>query len=341
MHFGLVTAHPRRDWHSRRLAEACARRGEVDIVRPTDLALRDGTVRVRGEDTRRFDVWILARALGRHGDPDFQCALYRGLSTLGFPVLNPIDALLTAEDKAATSFLLARAGVPTPRFIAVQRLSDARAALAEFGVAVAKPPYGSLGIGVERIAADEASAKRRLTDRLERYGVLYLQDWVGRAPAEDYRIFVVGGDVAAAMARTAPDGEFRTNVYQGGRPRPIQPTAAQCRVAVAAARQLGLEYAGVDVVETADGPTIIEVNGTPSWRTLYETTGLDMADAIVARAVALADRGLDAEAPRPQHPTVGGRDAQRTGENEGRERRHDRRGSGTQRRPKGSGRARP
>jgi ribosomal protein S6--L-glutamate ligase len=304
--FGVISAYPRRDWQSRRLIAACARRGAVEVFAPTELALTERTVRARGHDARRFDVWFLARGLGRHGDPDFQCGVYRALGRLGLPVLNPVDALLAAEDKAETSFLLARAGVPTPAMRAAQDLESAERALAELGDAVAKPPYGSLGIGVERVVAGAPDSRRRLAALLRQHGVVYLQRWVGRTPPEDLRLFVAGPEIAGAIARVAPDGDFRANVHQGGQARAFRPDAALGAMAVAAARALGLEYAGVDVIVGPDGPTVIEVNGTPSWRAVHEATGLDMAEAIVAHSESFAVgklewRGLDAEATGPQY----------------------------------------
>jgi ribosomal protein S6--L-glutamate ligase len=294
LHFAVITAHPRRDWQSARIIEACARRGEVEVFRPWELGLAVGAGATRvvagGRDARERDAWLLARAVGERGDAEFQCTTYRALEALGLPVVNPVDALLRAEDKVATSFLLSRAGVPTPPVRAVQRLPEALAALAELGGAVAKPPYGSLGVGVVKLDAGGARARARLQRLLQRHGVAYLQAWVGREPAEDLRLFVVGDEVAAAMVRSAPDGDFRTNVGRGGRSRALRPNADVARIAVSAARALGLAYAGVDVIETDDGPTVLEVNGTPSFRTLSEVTGLDMAEAIVAHAVALIAR---------------------------------------------------
>jgi ribosomal protein S6--L-glutamate ligase len=288
---GVISADPRRDWRSRRLIEACARRGEVEVFHPTELALTERTVRARGRDARGFDAWILARALGRRGDPDFHCAAYRALELLGPPVVNPIDAMLRAEDKVESSFVLARAGVPTPRTRAVQRLAEAEQALAELGDAVAKPPYGSLGLGIVRLRAGAQEARAILRALLGEHQVVYLQDWVGREPAEDLRLFVAGSAVAGAISRTARPGDFRTNVHQGGQARAASPRPELLRLAIAAARALGLAFAGVDIIDGAAGPTVIEVNGMPSWRAVLEATGRDMADAIVAHALELAAHG--------------------------------------------------
>jgi ribosomal protein S6--L-glutamate ligase len=103
-------------------------------------------------------------------------------------------------------------------------------------------------------------------------------------------VFVVGGRARAAIARHAPPGEWRTNVVRGGRTEPVRPGRAVLAVAEAAARALRLDYAGVDLVPTGEGATVIEVNGNPSWRGILEATGLDMAEVIAEHVLGRALR---------------------------------------------------
>ena len=168
--FGVVSAYPAKDWHSRRLVGACAALGRAEVLAPSSFGVRVGagaaTVTVAGRDAREWDVLLLPRALGPAGDPDFQCLAYRGAAELGVPLVNPVAALLAAEDKVRTSWLLARAGLPTPAVAAVQSVGEAREALAALGTAVVKPPWGSLGIGIVRLAAGDAGAARVLAAAL-------------------------------------------------------------------------------------------------------------------------------------------------------------------------------
>jgi ribosomal protein S6--L-glutamate ligase len=92
--------------------------------------------------------------------------------------------------------------------------------------------------------------------------------------------------VAGAIARIAAPGEFRTNVHQGGRPEPTRLDASTEAVAVRASRVLGLDYAGVDLLENEEGPVVLEVNGTPLFRGIYQATGRDMAIDIVEHVLA-------------------------------------------------------
>ncbi len=300
--FGVVTAWARHDWHSRRLLAACGRRGVAAFVDPADLAAfaGDGAPRVRAMNRAlpRFDAFVLARGLGRSGDPDVQFEIYRALEASGAVVVNRIDALLAAQDKFRTSWLLRRAGIPTPRAAVAQTLPGALAALGEIGEAVVKPVFGSLGEGVARLRDDRAG-RRALRERLARDGAVYLQSWIEN-PGRDLRVFVVGGEAAAAMERRAAPGEWVTNLARGGRPLALGARPAVRGVAERAARALGLDYAGVDVIEAGAGPTVIEVNGNPSWRGILEATGVDMADPIAQHVLdrALRRRGASGESER-------------------------------------------
>jgi ribosomal protein S6--L-glutamate ligase len=288
----VVTAWPDEDWHSKRLLAACARRGVAATVDPAALAAfvddREVEVHLGNRLASSFDALLLARGLGRSGDPDVQFEIYRALEGTGAVVVNRIDALLAAQDKLRTSWLLRRAGVPTPRAAAAQSAREAVAALAMLGEAVVKPLAGSLGDGLERVRPDRAG-RRRLLDRMERDGAVYLQQFVAH-PGEDARLFVVGGRVAGAMARIAALGEWRTNVERGARVRPLHPDRMMSGIAVRAAQALGLDWAGVDVVTGPTGPTVLEVNGNPSWVGILEATGEDMAEPIAEHVWARAQR---------------------------------------------------
>jgi tetrahydromethanopterin:alpha-L-glutamate ligase len=289
---GVITAWPEADWHSQRLLAACARRGEAVALDPAELAGsvdEDGlSVTAGGEEASTFDAFLLARGLGRTGDPDVQFEIYRGLEACGALVVNRLEPLLAAQDKFRSSTLLARAGISTPRAWVVQTADDADRALMALGEAVAKPVAGSLGEGIDR-ARPDAVGRATVRARVAREGAVYLQEYVPH-PGRDVRVFVVGGRARAAIARHAPPGEWRTNVAIGGWAEavPLEPELAP--VAEAAAAAIGLDYAGVDLAIGAGGPTVIEVNGNPSWQGILEATGLDMADAIAEHVLGRALR---------------------------------------------------
>lgn len=295
--FGVVTAWPEQDWHSRRLVSACARRVSAVVIDPAELAPRIGddgfSLRAGRNELSGFDALLLVRGLGRTGDGDVQFECYRAAEEAGTLVVNRIDALLAAQDKLRTSWLLSRVGVATPPCAVAQSPRAALDALAWLGKAVAKPMAGSLGDGVELVSADRAG-RRRIVERLGTEGAVYLQAWVPN-PGRDLRLFVVGRRVVGAIERVAQDGVVVANVSRGAQVRPVRRDAQVEEMAVAATGALGLDWAGVDVVRGPRGPQVIEVNGNPSWQGILEATGEDMAEPIaehvLARALRRAGRG--------------------------------------------------
>lgn len=287
LRFAVLTAYVGEDWHSERVVAALSELGEAVVVDPADLGGRlDAghlTVQIGARSAPAFDAFVLVRGLSPRGDADAQFALYRALSQAGAIVVNRLDALLDAQDKFRTSHLLQRAGVPTPRAALVQSPPDVVALVRAWGDVVVKPLYGSLGEGVERIQANEAG-ERRASERVAKEGALCVQQFVPN-PGHDTRAFVVGGKLVAAVERVAAEGEFRTNVARGARPRPAHPTASVATVAECAAQALGLDYAGVDILEGPQGFQVIEVNGNPSFDMIWDATGQDMGIEI-ARYVA-------------------------------------------------------
>lgn len=287
---GIISAYPEEDWHARRILEAARERAEAELLSPLDFAADVGPAHSRllvgGRSHIEYDALLTPRALGDEGDPELQLELYRTLAEEGALLVNDVRSLVTAIDKFKTSWLLGRMGLPTPRAIVTQRPEDARRALAALGGrAVAKPLYGSLGIGVELVTSEEAAI-----ECLSRWKALYLQEFVVsvNGGGADLRAFIVGHEVAAAIRRIAPPGEFRTNIHLGGVAEEVQLRPDVARLAVAATRCLCLDYAGVDLMETPAGPVVLEVNGTPLFRGIYEATGRDMAISIVEYALARA-----------------------------------------------------
>lgn len=298
--FGVVTAWPEEDWHSRRLVAACRRRGATAALDPADLSavMGQGAVELRaGAGRCDFDAFVLARGLGRRGDADVQFEIYRIMEAAAV-VANRIDALLSAQDKLRTSWLLRREGVPTPPAAAVQRPEAALEVLDAFGEVVLKPIAGSLGDGVAR-ASRGLAGRKVVLEALERAGAVYLQRYVPHA-GRDARLFVVGHRVAGAMERVAARGEWRTNVGLGASVLPLRPSPADRRAAVTAARALGLDWAGVDLVHGPGGPAVLEVNGNPSWLGLLDATGEDMAEAIAEHVWARARRRRAARVGTPE-----------------------------------------
>jgi tetrahydromethanopterin:alpha-L-glutamate ligase len=215
-------------------------------------------------------------------------ALHR-VAAAGVPILNSPRAVEAAVDKYLTLALLEAAGLPVPLTWAGQGATEGLAAFDVLGGdVVVKPLFGSEGRGLIRISDKELAW--RTFHALERLGaIIYLQRFI-RHPGHDYRVFVLRGQVIGVMRRHASAGDWRTNVSLGGRPErcDLEPVAE--RLALAAARAIGAEMAGVDLIPDLDRGqlVVLEVNAVPGWRALARVTGIDIAAEIL---MALRDSG--------------------------------------------------
>jgi ribosomal protein S6--L-glutamate ligase len=155
---------------------------------------------------------------------------------------------------------------------------------------------GSQGNGV--VLAERVSASRSVIEAFRGlYANFLVQEFVAEAKGADIRCFVVGETVVAAMHRQAEPGEFRSNLHRGGRASPVRLTAAEKRTALRAARVLGLEVAGVDLLRSRSGPLVLEVNSSPGLEGIEATTGVDVAGAIIGHVYS--------RLPRPRRRSQG------------------------------------
>ncbi len=201
------------------------------------------------------------------------------------PAWNDARAIERCVDKSMTSFLLARAGIPTPRSWTVEGEAAARALVereAAHGPLVLKPLFGAEGRGLRLI---ERAAE--LPPVAEVAGVYYLQRFVrtGEAAFQDMRVLVCAGQVLGAMARVSR--HWITNIRRGGSPEPMRPDHQLCALALRAAAAVGAVYAGVDLLRDRSGQIfVLEVNSMPAWRGLQRVTEHPIARRIAAALLA-------------------------------------------------------
>jgi RimK family alpha-L-glutamate ligase len=177
---------------------------------------------------------------------------------------------------------LARAGLATPETVVCERSEDAIAAFRGMGDVIVKPLFGSMGLGMVRITEEEMAFRVfRTLDQIR--AVYYLQRTIDHG-GRDLRVFVVGDRVLGAIERTASahGPEWRTNVSRGGGATTFALPEAWAAMAIAAARAVGADYAGVDLLPARDGTVYaLEVNAIPGWTGLERATGIDVAGAIL------------------------------------------------------------
>jgi ribosomal protein S6--L-glutamate ligase len=210
----------------------------------------------------------------------FRMDVLHRVRSRGVAVLNPPVALEACVDKYLASARLEGAGLRVPPTVVCQQADDALDAFHNLGGdVIVKPLFGSEGRGMVRVSdPDLAWRTFRTVERLQ--SVLYVQRYIPH-PGWDLRVFVLGGRVLNAMRRHA-NGGWRTNVALGGRAEAIEPTAAEERLALAAAAAVGAPMCGVDLLPGQDGELyVLEVNAVPGWRALAPATGVDVAAEIV------------------------------------------------------------
>jgi RimK family alpha-L-glutamate ligase len=276
----------RTGWHTDELLRACADRGHEGVVLPYEslvarLGTRPAEVHRLGaaEDLFASDA-VLARIIpaGSLEQIIYRVDALHWLEDAGVPVLNSPRAIERTVDKFYTSALLQRAGLETPETVVCERLDDAAAAFRAMGDVIVKPLFGSMGLGMVRVS-DEETAWRVFRALEAIRSVYYLQRAIAHEGC-DVRAFVVGDRVLGAIERRAPG--WRTNISRGGEARAVSLPADWCALALRAARAVGADYAGVDLLPARDGSVyVLEVNGIPGWRGLQTATSLDVAGAIV------------------------------------------------------------
>ena len=281
----------RSGWHTDELLRALAERGHVGVVVPYEgLVARLGGPKGPPLQTEGIPLFeadaVLARIIpsGSLEQVIYRVDALHWLEERGVPVINSPRAIERAVDKFYTSALLQEAGLPTVDTVVCERAAEAMAAVREFGDVVIKPIFGSMGHGIVRVSDPDVAF--RVVKTLESMRtVFYVQRAVDHG-GRDYRLFVIGGRVLAAIERRAAEGDWRSNVARGATAAAFEAPAEWQAMALRAAAAIGADYAGVDLLPAPDGRVyVLEVNGIPGWEGLQRATGVDVASAIVDHMV--------------------------------------------------------
>ncbi|MES2013744.1 MAG: RimK family alpha-L-glutamate ligase [Pseudomonadota bacterium] len=204
------------------------------------------------------------------------------LTMQGVVVYNSVKAIERTVDKAMTSFLLSTNGVSTPpTWVCESRLhaeAILQTAIQQNQILVMKPLFGSQGLGVRKLLANEA-----MPVPMQQYvdGVYYFQQLIETTEApHDYRVFVIAGKIVAAMKRIG--STWVNNVAAGGRCEAVYPDAAMSQLALQAAAAVDIDYCGVDIIQSNSGEyCVLEVNSIPAWKGLQSVTDQSVAQLLV------------------------------------------------------------
>ena len=276
----------RQGWHTDQLCRALAERGHEGRVLPYETLVAhlggggSAPAMTAGDEDLGACAAVLARIIpaGSLEQIVFRVDALHTLEERGIPVVNPARTIERTVDKLWTTALLEQAGLRVPETVVCEGADAALAAFRALGDVIVKPLFGSMGLGMVRVT-DEEMAFRVFRTLETLRGVYYVQRTIDHGGC-DVRAFVVGSRVIGAIERSAPG--WKTNLARGGHARPVTLEPEQTELALAAARAVGADYAGVDLLPARDGTVyVVEVNGIPGWRGLQEATSLDVAAAIV------------------------------------------------------------
>ncbi|HSH29899.1 MAG TPA: 30S ribosomal protein S6--L-glutamate ligase [Thiohalobacter sp.] len=271
-------------YSTRRLVEAAGERGHevrvIDTLRCyMNIASHKPEVHYKGENLSGFDAVIprIGASITFYGT-----AVLRQFEMMGtFPV-NESVAITRARDKLRSLQLLSRRGIGLPITGFAHSPDDVDDLIKMVGGAplVIKLLEGTQGIGVV-LAETRQAAESVIEAFMGLRTNIMVQEYIGEARGSDIRCFVIGEKVVAAMKRQAKEGEFRSNLHRGGSATLIKITPEERSTAVRAARIMGLNVAGVDILRSNHGPVVMEVNSSPGLEGIESATGKDIAGMII------------------------------------------------------------
>lgn len=274
------------NYSTKRLKEVALKRGhEVQVIKYREcyasIEQNNPTVSYRGEDLERFDAIIprIASYMTRYGT-----AIVRQLEMQGIYSVSSSIAINRSRDKLRSLQVLAKAGVGIPKTVVSRNSADIDDLLDKLGdmPVIIKLARGTHGNGV--VLAETKKAAKSVLQAFyltnEDGTNILLQEFVKESAGTDIRALVVGGRVIASMKRQSLDDDFRSNLHKGGEGTPVKLTDEERRMAIKAAKAMGLNVAGVDFMRSSRGPLILEVNASPGFG-IEKVTGRDVAGAVI------------------------------------------------------------
>ncbi len=285
-----ILSRKRALYSTSRLVEAAHDQGVKSIVMDTlrcELILTPKPrMLYRGADVKGLTVAVPRIGASITG---YGLKVVSHLEAMGVPLLNDAPAISRSRDKLRCLQLLSAAGIDIPRTVMAYQGTNIRRLVDEVGglPAIIKLLRGTQGVGV-MIATTMAEIQGILSTFWELGQEIMVQEFIRESKGRDVRALVVGNEVVGAMRRVARKGEFRSNLHLGGEGKPLPLPKDYARVAAKAAKVMGLEVAGVDMLEGNDGPKVMELNSSPGFEGLEQATGKDIAGAIIAHALTLA-----------------------------------------------------
>ena len=267
---------------SRLKAAGEARGHQVDVIDTLhcdiDIAINNPKIRYMGEELPQYDAVIprIGASITFYGT-----AVVRQFEMMGTFCINESVAISRSRDKLRSLQLLSRKGIGLPKTGFASRPDKIQDLIKNVGGAplVIKLLEGTQGIGVV-LAETNKAAESVIEAFMGLKANILVQEFIEEANGADIRCFVVGNKVIAAMKRQAGEGEFRSNLHRGGTAQLVKLTKEERATAINAAKIMGLNLCGVDILQSKNGPVVMEVNSSPGLEGIEKATGKDVADMI-------------------------------------------------------------
>ncbi|MHB8405221.1 MAG: 30S ribosomal protein S6--L-glutamate ligase [Gammaproteobacteria bacterium] len=280
-----VLSRNTRLYSTKRLVEAGLKRGhDLYVIDPLrcymNISAHNPEIHYKGRKLENFDA-VIPR-IGQ-SVTFYATAVLRQFEMIGVFSLNESVAISRARDKLRSLQLLARKGIGMPVTGFAHSPDDTNDLLAIVGDVplIIKLTEGSQGQGV--VLAETRHAAESVIDAFRGLDAHFLvQEFIKESRGTDVRCFVIGGKVVASMKRQARKGEFRANLHRGGKAAAITITPAERDMAVKAAKIMGLNVAGVDLIRSAKGTLVLEVNSSPGLEGIEAATRKNIAGEIIA-----------------------------------------------------------
>jgi ribosomal protein S6--L-glutamate ligase len=279
----MMARNPKLYSHKRLIEAAEARGHQIDVIDTLkvymNITSHHPDVRYQGERLMGYQAVIprIGASVTSYG-----LAVLRQFEMMGVWPLNESVAIGRSRDKLRSLQLLARAGVglPVTAYAHSSKLADDVIKIAGGTPVVIKLLEGTQGIGV--VLGETHNSAKSVIEAFRGVNVnIMVQEFIKEAGGSDIRCLVIGDKVIAAMKRQGAQGDFRSNLHRGGTAKSIKITPEERSVATRAAKTLGLNVCGVDLLRSNHGPVIMEVNSSPGLEGIETATGLDIAGKII------------------------------------------------------------
>lgn len=273
------------NYSTRRLVAEAEQRGhQVRVIKYKNCYLsldeKHPNIFYRGEKLRKYDAIIprIANSMTRYG-----CAIVRQFEMQGAWTASSSIAISRSRDKLRSQQILTKAGIDTPKTLVSRNTADIDDLIEQIGLPVIiKLATSTHGNGV--VLAETKKAAKSALQAFYLYNEdgtnILLQEYVRESAGVDIRALVVGSRVVASMKRQSLDDDFRSNLHKGGEGTSVKLTNEEKRIVVKAAKVMGLHVAGVDLMRSARGPLVLEVNASPGFG-IEKVTGRNVAEKII------------------------------------------------------------